>query len=183
MRNPLSNTLFFSTQLLDEVRHNLLCMDLHIVLSPQWVCPPKHTKGPQSSFLFTFLDLEGSTVSAMAQTHLAMFGKAFTFKKWKPRPLLMQCLRCHKFGHLPPRCPLPKDTICCAHCGDNHHTQDHTGKCKSTANHAIPDLCDCPITCINCGQEGHMARDTACPTHDSFKTPAQTVAKSTPPPQ
>jgi hypothetical protein len=181
-RDPESGSIYSSDRLLEEVKRNPLCSDLHFVLPPRWVRPAERINGPHSTFSFAFLDPEGDISLTMAHTHLAMFGKAITFKKWRPRPPLMQCMRCHGFGHLPPRCQLPKDAVRCHVCGGNHRAQEHGGKCKNAANHTHPDTCDCPTKCINCGQEGHTARDTVCPDRAPFKTPAQDIVESTPPP-
>jgi hypothetical protein len=180
--DPETGLIYSDACLLEEMRRNPLCANLHFVLLPRWVRPPDRISGMHSSFSFAFLDPDGSTTRTMARTHLAMFGKAITFKKWRPRPALMQCLRCHKFGHLPPRCPLPKDAIRCHLCGGNHRTVEHATKCAAAPGHAVPGTCDCPTKCINCGQEGHSARDTICPTRKSYKTPAHDTVESTPPP-
>jgi hypothetical protein len=180
-RDPKSGTIYLSDCLLEEVKCNPLCSNLHFVLPLQWVCLAECVTRPHSTFSFAFLDLEGDVSCTMAHTHLAMFGKAITFKKWWAHPPLMQCMQCHGFGHLPPCCQLPKDTIQCHICGGNHRAQEHGGKCKAVANHAQPDTCNCPTKCINCGQEGHMARDMVCPDHAPFRTPAQDVVKTTPP--
>jgi Zinc knuckle len=138
--------------------------------------------GQHSSFSFAFLDPEGDVSCAMARTYLVMFRKAITFKKWHPRPPLIQCTRCHKFGHLPPHYPLPKDAMQCHFCGGNHRSTEHVAKCASAVGHVTHNICDCPAKCINCGQEGHFARDVVCKARDPFRTPAQVSDESTPPP-
>jgi hypothetical protein len=89
--DPDTGEVYSSDRLLDEVKHNPLCSDLHIIFPPCWVRLAGCISGQHSSFSFAFLDLEGSTSCTMACTYLAMFRKAITFKKWRPRPPLMQC--------------------------------------------------------------------------------------------
>ena len=180
--DPESGEVYSGDRLLEESKRNPLCANLHVVLPPRWVCLAERITGQHSSFSFAFLDPDGGITHLMARTHLAMFGKAITFKKWRPRPPIMQCLRCHKLGHLPPRCPLPKDTIRCHICGSNHHAVDHATKCTMAANHTTQGVCDCQVKCINCDQLGHMARDATCKARDQFKIPAQDNVESTPPP-
>jgi hypothetical protein len=141
-----------------------------------------YISGQHSSFSFTFLDPDGDISCAMSQTHLAMFRKAITFRKWRPRPPLMQCGRCHKFSHLPPRCPLLKEAVWCPMCGGNHHKVEHMARCVNAANHTGPGTCNCPIKCINCGKDSHLARDVTCKAQIPFKTPAQNIIEATPPP-
>ena len=180
--DPKSGTVYSDDCLLEEIKCNPICTNLHYVFHPRWVCPPNQITGMHSTFSFVFLDPEGSITQTMAHTHLAMFGKAITFKKWQPRPPLMQCLCCHKFGHLLPYCPLPKDAVCCHIYGGNHHLGKHVTKCALAANHATLATCNCPIKCINCNQPGHLARDATCPAQEAYKTLAHDIVKATPPP-
>jgi hypothetical protein len=64
--DPTTDEAYSSACLLDEVKRNLLCADLHFMLLPQWVHPAECIKGPYSSFSFTFLDLEGDISRTMA---------------------------------------------------------------------------------------------------------------------
>jgi hypothetical protein len=82
--DPETNEVYTSECLLEEVKRNLLCTNLHFVLHPRWVRPAERISSQHSSFLFAFLDPEGDVSHTMARTHLAMFRKAITFKKWHP---------------------------------------------------------------------------------------------------
>jgi hypothetical protein len=180
--NPESEEVYTSDHLLEEVKCNPLCSDLHFLLPPRWMRPSAHISGRHSSFSFAFLDPDDNISHAMSQTHLAMFGKVITFRKWRPRPPLMQCGWCHKFSHLPPWCPLPKEAVRCPICGGNHRKVEHAARCVNAANHAGLGTCNCPIKCINCGKDGHSARDVTCEARIPFKTLAQNIIEATPPP-
>jgi hypothetical protein len=154
-RDPDMTKFYTDQQLLSEVLHNPICTKLHFILQPCWLRPTQPSTGPLSSFSFTFLDPDGSITQAMARSHLAMFGKAITFKKWQVRPPILQCSHCHKLGHQGLHCQLPKDAWCCYLCGGNHCAGKHPQKCKRVSNHSTPDACDCPLECITCKEPGH----------------------------
>jgi hypothetical protein len=86
-----TNKPYSDQQLISEILHNPICSDLHFLLQPHWLHPTPSLTGPFSSLSFAFLDPNGSTTQIMAQSHLAMFKKAITFKKWQDRPLIIQC--------------------------------------------------------------------------------------------
>jgi hypothetical protein len=65
-RDPESNDFFTADQLLSEVRRNLICSDLHIILQPRWLRPQQSIFSANSSISFAFLDPAGSITQAMA---------------------------------------------------------------------------------------------------------------------
>jgi hypothetical protein len=164
--------LILMTPTLSEIRRNPICSDLHIILQPYWIWPPQLIVGPHSSVFFAFLDPDGSLTQGLARSHLAMFSKEITFKKWLTRPPLVQCAHCHKLGHQGPLYTLPKEVLCCHLCGGNHRGLDHPYKCKQADRHAKAGTYDCLIICLNCKELGHSARDAACATWASFRSPA-----------
>jgi hypothetical protein len=119
-RDPDVNEFFTAQQLLSKVKQNPLCTDLQFMLQPCWMWPTQPEMGPFSSISFTFLDPDGSIMQAMSRSHLAMFGKAITFKKWLVRPPILQYPHCHKLGHLGTCYQLSKDVLCCHLCSGNH---------------------------------------------------------------
>jgi hypothetical protein len=167
-----TNKPYLEQQLISEISHNPICSNLHFLLQPRWLCPTPSLTTHYSSFSFAFLDPDGSITQTMAQSHLAMFGKAVTLKKWQDRPPIIQCPRCHRLGHHGPHCQLPKDALCCHLCGGNHHAAEHPQKCAKATNHNMEGKCDCPTSCIVCKKSGHTARDLSCPAQDAYKTPA-----------
>jgi hypothetical protein len=178
--DPEGRGPYSEAQLLEELARNPICADLMIVLPPRWVRAVELFTSPHSSISFAFHDPDGEITRMMAHAPLAMFGRAVTFKKWLARPPLRQCPRCHKLGHLPPRCPLLKDAVRCYICGDNHTASDHPLKCKAAGTHAVPGVCDCLVKCINCNQDGHSAKATFCKARDAFKVPAHNATLPTP---
>jgi hypothetical protein len=119
-RDPDANKCFTAQQLLSKVKWNPLCTDLQFMLQPCWMQPTQPEMGPFSSISFAFLDPDSSIMQAMSRSHLAMFGKAITFKKWLVRPPLLQCPHCHKLGHPGSCCQLSKDVLCYHLCSRNH---------------------------------------------------------------
>jgi hypothetical protein len=178
-RDPETAGVYAEQQLLSEVLRNLACLELHYIMQPHWLRPPHSLVGQFSSISFTFLDPDGSITRTLMRSHLAMFGKAITPKRWQARPPILQCPCCHKLGHQGLHCPLPKDALCCHICGGNHWAADHTQKCSKAANHPTQDMCNCPLMCITCKEPGHTARDLVCPAQAAFKTPAHNVTNNT----
>lgn len=77
------------------------------------------------------------------------------------RPTIMQCRRCHKFGHTAQRCrSAPK----CVHCGKSKD-ENHPSPCTDTPR------------CSNCSQE-HEALDRSCPVYLERKK--MQISKSNP---
>jgi hypothetical protein len=152
------NEVFIEQQLLSEVIHNLICTDIHFILQPYWLCPPQLSTGPFSSFSFTFLDPDGSITWSMTCSHLAMFGKAITSKRWQVRPPILQCSHCYGLGHQGLCCLPPKDALCCHWCSENHPL-----KCKKVNDHMTPGKCNFPMWCITCKTPDHLVRDLVCP--------------------
>jgi hypothetical protein len=171
-RDPDVNEFFTELQLLSEVRRNPICSDLLFFLQPRWLRLTPTLNRPFLKPSFAFLDPDGSITQAMVTSHLAMFGKAITFKRWQVRPPILQCARCHSLGHQGLHCRLPKDALCCHWCGGNHRAAEHPLKCKKASDHATPGKCDCPVTCITCKEPGHSVRDPACPAREAYKVPA-----------
>jgi hypothetical protein len=163
------NDFFNDQQLLCEVRCNPICVDLQFILLPWWLHPTQLETGPFSSLSFAFLDPNGSITLIMSKSHLAMFGKVITFKRWLVRPPMLQCPHCHKLGHQGAHCTLPKDALCCHLCGRNHQVAEHPLKCKHAKNHSTPGKCDCQVACIICKEAGHSARDLVCPAWNTYK--------------
>jgi hypothetical protein len=170
--DPATKEVFSGQQLLSEVRCNPICSDLHFILQPRWLRLAQSLTGPFSSISFAFLDPDGTITQAMMQSHLAMFRKAITLKKWQARPPILQCARYHQLGHQGPRCLLSKDALCCHLCGGNHRTSEHPLKCSKASSHHTQGTCDCPISCLIYKKPGHSARDLSCPTREAYKTPA-----------
>jgi hypothetical protein len=156
--------VFLEQQLLSKVKCNLICLDLHFILQLCWLCPAQSLTSPFSSISFAFLDPDGTITQVMVQSHLVMFGKAITLKKWQARLPILQCTYCHQLGHQGPCCLLSEDALCCHLCGGNHCTLEHPLKCSKASSHHTPGMCDCPISCLICKKHSHSIRDLSCPT-------------------
>jgi hypothetical protein len=171
--DPVSGDMYAGPQLLEELKRNPICAKLHYILPPAWVRRPDLITSGNSSISFAFVDRDGEITRAMKNTHLAMFGKPITFRKWVSRPPLSQCGRCHKLGHIANRCPMPRDAVKCFKCGKGHLAKDHAYLCVRQKSHQAHGSCDCEAQCLNCNEKGHYAIDISCKARLAFRIPTR----------
>ena len=153
-------------------------------------CPPRWLKAdvPETaihgSVIMTFLDEDGSRTKNIIRSPAFMFGGAARVVKFNALPLLAQCERCWRLGHVACHCPKPKTLLVCSICGGAHKAVDHQFKCKDVKKHSTLK-CDCPRSCINCLCEspttanGQMSTDHSCPLRAKYHAPLTRTGDST----
>ena len=106
-----------------------------------------------------------------------MFGQLVLIQSWESRPLLMQCSRCLRFGHMVECCCQQKDLVVCSLCGGAHPGAGHPSNCPFQDKHP-GRKCDCTPSCFLClsqGKEkdvaGHTATSVLCLLHKNFHPP------------
>jgi len=162
-----------SEALTAELELNDAFKGLRVVSKPQWLRSSFEVHQSRSSVLISFLDEDGSRLSRIAKNPVFMFGAPCVAKVFNSLPLIRQCLRCHKLGHLIEKCNLSANIIICPICGGRHMFNVHASKCL-TANLHTDLNCHCPLKCINCVSarlpgKGHLARDLSCPLRKKFR--------------
>jgi len=109
--DPDNDMIYTNEWLMEELVCNLICLRLQFILLPLWVHYPDNIVSDRLSISFAFVDRDGEITKTMKKAYLAMFGKPVTFAKWVSCPLLSQCGRCHKLGHISNHCSMPHDSI------------------------------------------------------------------------
>ena len=170
--------------LLEEIRRNLLFHDLTMFCPPRWLKADVPETAVHGSVVVTFLDEDGSRTTNIVRSPVFMFGGSARAVKFNALPLLAQCERCWRLGHVSHRCPKPKTLLVCSICGGAHKAVDHQFKCKDVKKHSTLK-CDCPRSCINCLREspmtakGHLLTDHLCPLCTKYRAPLTRTGDST----
>ena len=170
--------------LLDEIRRNLLFRDLTMFCPLCWLKADVPETAVHGSVVVTFLDEDGSHTTNITRSPVFMFGGSARAVKFNALPLLAQCDRCWRLGHVSRRCPKPKTLLVCSICGGAHKAADHQFKCKDVKKHSTLK-CDCPCSCINCLREspstakGHLSTDHSCPLRAKYRAPLTRTGDST----
>ena len=176
LRNTPSDPLPSAQSLRDELDRNDSCQNMIIFGDPYWLTA--RTAGAQhGSISFAFLDKDGSKLQRLIRNPPFLFGNRTTkVRKYISHPLLLECLHCHRLGHLAQRCSVPSTRLVCPICGQNHKEEDHTAKCPNVAKH-VGMACSCPPVCINCIRakksaqaKGHRAASLSCPLRSNFRS-------------
>lgn len=181
--SPPLGPLPSSEEIHHEMELNPVCQGLTIVSPPRWVGVERmkpHAR--HGSISFAFLDIDGSRFQEMKRQPPCFFGGTVRPKLFVSKPLIAQCSRCWRLGHLVGQCPKKADTVVCFICGGAHQGSDHQLKCTRVSRHDGL-TCSCPVTCINCiharlSGKGHSARDLRCPLRQKYRDPSSRTGMS-----
>ena len=155
--------------LIREMSYNPVCQDLTIVSPPHWVNSDKLTESSRhGSISFAFIDPDGSHLANIKRAPPCLFGGVVRPRLGISKPLISQCSRCWKLGHQVDSCSKKAGSPLCFICGAGHDGAMHGMLCiKSNKHNGLK--CNCPITCINCKNTGHHAKDARCPLRKKFR--------------
>ena len=173
IRNP-SGALPSADILMQELGYNPVCRNPPTISPPRWLTAKMKPDAVYGSITFAILDEDGSRLKAILQNPPSLFGEIVRPKKFNSLPVIRQCTRCWRLGHLVGMCPRRKDTIVCRLCAGAHLNADHGLKCPNKSSHRRAGLCDCPVSCFNCKAArlphvGHSVTDLACPLRKKFR--------------
>ena len=150
---------------------NPVCQDLTLVSPPRWVGLDRMKPNARhGSITFAFIDEDGSRLRQMKQSPPCLFGSFVRPKLAVSKPLIKQCSRCWKLGHLVESCQRKADVVVCFICGAAHRGSEHQFKCPRTNRHDGLK-CSCPVVCLNCKKTGHSAKDIRCPLRGKYRDP------------
>jgi len=174
LRNNPSDPLPSAQSLRDELDRNDSCQNMIIFGDPYWLTA-RMAGAHHGSISFAFLDEDGLKLQRLIRNPPFLFGNRTTkVRKYISCPLLLECMHCHRLGHLAQRCSVPSTCLVCPICGQNHKEEDHTAKCPNVAQH-VGTACSCPPVCINCiwakksaQAKGHHAASLSCPLRSNF---------------
>ncbi|KAF8264274.1 hypothetical protein EI94DRAFT_1703354 [Lactarius quietus] len=149
--------------LLATLRTNPTFENAILTITPRWQVPIERLNGDTGTVLISYSDPDGTISRQAREDHIFMFNSYIKFTVSPSRPHLIQCTRCHQFGHAhnSRACRVPVDTLICFKCGGPHRTERHSQECQRV--HRDVGVCDCPLKCILCGNTGHHAQDLKCP--------------------
>jgi len=117
--NP-SDPLPSAQSLRDELDRNDSCQNMIIFGDPYWLTA-RMAGAHHGSISFAFLDKDGSKLQRLIRNPPFLFGNRTTkVRKYISRPLLLECMHCHRLGHLAQRCSVPSTRLVCPICRQNH---------------------------------------------------------------
>ena len=155
--------------LIHEMSYNPVCQDLTIVSPPHWVNSNKLSESSRhGSISFAFIDPDGSRLANIKRAPPCLFGGVVRPRLGISKPLISQCSRCWKLGHQVDSCPKKGGPPICFICGAGHEGAMHGMLCFKSKKHDTLK-CNCQITCINCKNTGHHAKDARCPLRKKFR--------------
>ncbi|ESK86800.1 hypothetical protein Moror_15145 [Moniliophthora roreri MCA 2997] len=134
----------------------------HLTMKPRWTRPTEdllQQERKRSSFVFV-TDVEDAAIRIVRSGSLAMYGYHCEVRLFQDRPLVLQCVKCWRFGHAQKDC---KNQQVCRKCGRNEHTEDQHGEdCSNCAaereSEGMDTLeksnCHHALCCTNCHRAG-----------------------------
>jgi hypothetical protein len=174
---PIVENYDSDDDLLDELQRNpdVQALNLKFIDKPRWMFRPERRRKDRDQVIFTIFDPRNDITPKVLRASPFMFGSQCRAARFDSRPMLRQCGRCHKLGHLTERCPRPKSFVRCRLCGGGHQTDDHDDRCRTKSSHTARGSCSCPPWCYNCKdagkpEKGHRVYDLACPLRAAYRT-------------
>ena len=158
-------------ELMKALRANPAFEEAIITTVPRWQIPIERLSGDAGTVVFSYCDPDESITRQAREDHIFLFGSYAKFTISPSRPALIQCSRCHQLGHArnSRACRVPAEALICFKCGGPHRSEHHSRECRRV--HRDVGICDCPLKCILCGDNGHHARDSKCPKRTEFAPP------------
>ena len=144
---------------ISELKKDEQYRGLSIVQGPRWTAADLSEK-LFGSVSFVFEDPDGSTADKMLSNVIYVLGHRCSFRIWKDKIELPQCLSCWGYGMTHASCQSRRRL-----CGATSHTEnDHPRFCRECvqANISTPSGCT-HHSCVGCKQN-HPANDMACPS-------------------
>ena len=137
---------------------------------PKWLLGWERIRGDYSSITFAFSDPDWTITKSILTQLIAMFGREVRATEFVDCPPLVICGHCHLLGHPTGSqvCKVKRGQSRCARCGRSHTMEEHHSQCKKHKAHKLAGVCDCPLFCLNCRQNGHISTDHTCPRCRDF---------------
>ena len=158
-----------AADLLQEMSYNPVCQDLTVVAPPHWVNANKlSTSSRHGSISFAFIDPDGSRLANIKRSPPCLYGGVVRPRLGVSKPLITQCARCWKLGHAIDTCNRKAGSPICFICGAGHDGSMHGILCLKSRKHDSLK-CNCQVTCLNCKNTGHHAKDARCPLRRKFR--------------
>ncbi|KAI0285199.1 hypothetical protein BC826DRAFT_1109376 [Russula brevipes] len=159
---PILSNAYEPEDLQAEVLRNPHLKGMTFIQPPRWFFKA-HGDRQKDSILLTIFNPSNKFTPLLARRPIWMFGSQCKARRFDSRPVLRQCVRCHKLGHSEDRCTRRDPRFLrCRKCSGGHPTADHELRCPTRALHKS-SVCDvhCPLR--------KMYRDPNAPREEFYQ--------------